>query len=887
MINGGFIGDSQVNGHFAEDEEAYQLWLRDPSARVGHTVELGYHGDSATYPSYGARTLYLSDCEIDGYRDRIETLPSFTRAIGEELGGPINDSIGELELDNTDGALDLWHNLAFDGQSCRVRHGDPLNWLPERFRLVNDVLAEAVTKATHERLTIRLRGLEHGANKPLQTSLIASQVGATAPSNLPIPKAYGQVFNARPAVIDEVNQVHQVNDGAITSMSNVRDGGIAFRTNLIAISAVNTGTETLSTATAHGFVEDTRFRCDVSTLPSVSGWNGIVWTGTYFFAISDRSDLSGAYSVDGVNWSSRTLPFIPISLGWNGSVLCIIEEAAGAGRTATSKDGGTTWTTGGSITPGYYEKIVWNGTKFCTVGLGYTGTALRYAVSSDGVTWATGTIEALSSYQVRALAWNGTLFALAAYNSNVGYTSTDGTTWTARTLSATANWIGMVWTGSVFSLIAGNTSNVAATSADGITWTARTLPSSDTWHAIAWSGSTLCILARNSGVAKAATSPDGINWTAQTMPANAEWDSLAWNGYAFCAIAHDSAYTTLSADGSIWNGISNTLPAGLSINTDYWVIAAGLTTTDFRLSATRGGSAINITGSTTGAVVYGFHWTIELTTGKLYLDSKPASEITCDFVAGTTAASSIIPTVLGTINVDGRSQTRFASTCAQPIGVYVPDRRNRLDIAGDIVSGLGAWHGYSRFGFLQMGRIEGTPTTHDYEITADMMEDGSLTIERMVLPRKRHRIGYRRNWTDQSGKLLAGVSTEARNLYSQEYSASPPTLGTDEGSDGSQFHKLAVLPDVIPSLMVYGSDALTEGLRRDAMFFGWGAIFVCRVGLVGRELDPGMVVKVTHSRYGLTSGVRMSLIHVADRLSEGATELKFFCALSAYTPGAL
>lgn len=42
------------------------------------------------------------------------------------------------------------------------------------------------------------------------------------------------------------------------------------------------------------------------------------------------------------------------------------------------------------------------------------------------------------------------------------------------------------------------------------------------------------------------------------------------------------------------------IPCGLSLNTVYFVIATGLTTTEFKVSATSGGSSITVTGSATG-----------------------------------------------------------------------------------------------------------------------------------------------------------------------------------------------------------------------------------------------------------------------------------------------
>lgn len=57
---------------------------------------------------------------------------------------------------------------------------------------------------------------------------------------------------------------------------------------------------------------------------------------------------------------------------------------------------------------------------------------------------------------------------------------------------------------------------------------------------------------------------------------------------------------TLLAGERIYFTTTGTLPTGLSVNTIYYVIAAGLTADAFQVSATLGGSAINTTGSQSG-----------------------------------------------------------------------------------------------------------------------------------------------------------------------------------------------------------------------------------------------------------------------------------------------
>ena len=75
-----------------------------------------------------------------------------------------------------------------------------------------------------------------------------------------------------------------------------------------------------------------------------------------------------------------------------------------------------------------------------------------------------------------------------AVGTNVCATSDNGgQTWTARTIPAYA-WQAIAWNGTVFCAVP-NGSNQAATSSDGITWTQRTLPSSAyRWSSIAWNG---------------------------------------------------------------------------------------------------------------------------------------------------------------------------------------------------------------------------------------------------------------------------------------------------------------------------------------------------------------------------------------------------------------
>ena len=167
----------------------------------------------------------------------------------------------------------------------------------------------------------------------------------------------------------------------------------------------------------------------------------------------------------------------------------------------------------------------------------------KCATSSDGVTWTARTIPA-GTYN--ALAWNGSRFV--AVGNSVCATSSDGVSWTARTIP-TGIYNALAWNGSLFVAI-GN--GVCATSSDGITWTARTIPTGD-YNALTWNGARFVAV----GDGKCATSSDGVSWTARTIPTG-DYNAVAWNGSVFVAVGNSVCAT--SSDGVTWT--ARTIPTG-------------------------------------------------------------------------------------------------------------------------------------------------------------------------------------------------------------------------------------------------------------------------------------------------------------------------------------
>lgn len=862
------------------EQEQWELWLRDESAPMGFLIEFDYNGTSAVYGSWIRYTLKTSNFPKVGYIDRIKSVGSFKRQLGERFKGQVVASLGEVVFDNADGALDLWHNLALDGQRVVVKVGHP-DWDAARFRIAYECVAECVSSSDLKELKVRLRAPEYKYNLPIQTSLLVPVNPTTASDNTPIPLAKGIVFNVTPVEYDSSNQIWQWNDGAVTSVDRVRDGGIPFETPMATISSVVGNL--ITTTYAHGFVKDTRIRVDLGTLPSISGEWRVCWNGRIFCAVCRSTGTSSVYatSLDGIVWTTRALPIAAdwSAIAWNGTVFCIVPNNA---TTALTSPDGINWTSRTLPFSIDWKTIVWNGSVFLATGGGGSGGATGGAATSpDGITWTGRTMPSNRSWW--SLTWSGSVFCCVGYGSSVCATSPDGITWTTGAMPSSRPWRAVAYGGGVFVASSLGFSN-GAVSTDGLTWTATSLPGGDDHTTLIYGGGLFCSLALTS-LGTVDTSPDGVTWTRQTLPTTTYWTGGAWDGVNFVVLGQ-SAYASRSGNGVTWTTITNVLPTPLAVNTDYWVIADGLTSLSYKLSATRSGAVITLTNTTAGCGVIGYHWTADLTTGKLYLDSKPAGKLTLDGVAGSTDAATAIIAALSAINVDPVSKLKFQAKCAQAIGVYTSDRQNRITVADSIASGLGAWYGHGRAGMFKLGRVEGTPTEYDFELRQDDIKLDTIKIESLVPPEKQHRVGFRKNWTNQNGALFAGVSIDDRVLYSNDYSITPAQSSTDVGVNGG-FHALAIIPDYKESLMAYSADALAEAIREDAMYFGWGMIISLEVGKIGLGIDLGDVVKVPHTRFGLSAGVSMTCIDIDDQWAAKRVVLRFFVALTAYTPGQL
>lgn len=150
--------------------------------------------------------------------------------VGRDGVGGLSRVFSEIALQNSDGGLDgLLRDYAVDGRAVRLLVGD----VGSDYSTFGTVFAGVVESAGITEREVRLRCTD-GLSKlalPIQANTYAgtgSLEGGADLKGKPKPLCYGTVRNIAPPLVDPVNLVYQVHDGAITDVTAVRDRGVAL-----------------------------------------------------------------------------------------------------------------------------------------------------------------------------------------------------------------------------------------------------------------------------------------------------------------------------------------------------------------------------------------------------------------------------------------------------------------------------------------------------------------------------------------------------------------------------------------------------------------------------------------------------------------------------------
>ena len=169
------------------------------------------------------------------YIPRLTQPGSLTRMMYQDVttGGRSQVSYGTCELENVDGALDYILGYSLDKRKLRLLVGDPTQ--PYSSFAVAQRLTMQQAEVTYKSLSIILRDRQLELDMLLcqhryggTNVLPAGKDGTADIAGTAVPRLYGTALNFAPVLCNTSLLIYQVHDGAIATVSNVYDSGVAL-----------------------------------------------------------------------------------------------------------------------------------------------------------------------------------------------------------------------------------------------------------------------------------------------------------------------------------------------------------------------------------------------------------------------------------------------------------------------------------------------------------------------------------------------------------------------------------------------------------------------------------------------------------------------------------
>lgn len=177
--------------------------------------------------------------------------------------------------------------------------------------------------------------------------------------------------------------------------------------------------------------------------PFIAQLSDIAWNGSRFCAVASVPNAYGALSVDGVSWSSTTLPgstgYLSVT-GGRPENDEFVATANSSGTNAAAYFDGALWSAASNLPApagGLWTGVTSNSSIFCL------SDENGFATSSDGVTWSYSAVSSPNGNGwLRVDGENDVLFAMedvVSASRGAAYSLDGGQTWTNITLSNTGD----------------------------------------------------------------------------------------------------------------------------------------------------------------------------------------------------------------------------------------------------------------------------------------------------------------------------------------------------------------------------------------------------------------------------------------------------------------
>lgn len=266
-------------------------------------------------------------------------------------------------------------------------------------------------------------------------------------------------------------------------------------------------------------------------------------------------------------------------------------------------------------------------------------------------------------------------------------------------------------------------------------------------------------------------------------------------------------------------------------------------------------------------------FTPDVANGKFSLDQNPAGTITCSVQGDkpngvyTNNIANIIKRIvkdfgdatlrLTDADLDLANLTAFGAANTQPVGIYLTDKTNVLEVVNNLATSVGARVAMSRLGLLRLVKLDLSSLTAGTTVTQAMMANKSIAVSQLPDVVAAVQMGYCKNWTVQSS-LTTGLPAEHIALYAQEWLTSTVVDNTV-----ADLYRIHTEPTMIESYLLVEADAIAEATRRLNMFKVQRKAVKYQgfSDLMLEKLGDGQTVQ--NERFGLSAGKTGQIISLA------------------------
>ena len=775
--------------------------------------------------------------------------------------GPSKVSVGELVLDNSDGALDYLVRYAFDGRRIVQRMAEAKVAYPAAYTPML-IATMGLPEFTSEEVRLTVRDRQALLDAPLQPALYSGDglvdglEGDASLKGKPKPLLFGRALNMSPPLVNASKLIYQVHAGRLASVDGVYDDGV-----------------------------------------QLAGPATIAWTEI----ASPITDL------DAVGRAAAYSPELMLFVA--------LVDPVGTKSAIRSEDGGITWVgcdVPWSATPGHLYGLVWGADLFVAVGDYDSGDPAVFT-SPDGIVWTErpqvasilGAITLYGAFYAESLK----LFVAVGETGTIITSADYGSTWTAQASGVTEHLRAGVWNNNTTRAVVVGDNNTVLSSVNLTAWTPRTSGFAATMEltGVATDGRrTRFVIVGAFGCR--AYSDDAVTWvdvsTGGGSPPNLTAVTF-YEGFGFAVPAQltgTSARFYQSGDGATWttNGYISSpfYQEALAIGAGAIVVVGSVRAIPGSAKLYRAplplGLYTSVVDMMDETLAPGWGWAkAYLNGGYVRLGSTPFGILTADASEGATVADrtgaqlwtrALLACGLTSADWSAADVTALDVANSAEQGMWTGmEAATCADLANAAAGSIGAWWGVDRLGIFRTAQFKdpATETPSAYLIENMMVTDPERVATAdpgRGLPIWRSVLRYARNYTVQTA-FGAAVTDAVRALRSREWNEVASTDTTVR-----EAHPLAgEMAD--DTLLLDGTAAATEVARRRVLRSMYRDRFEFKLPLTVAHvaMDLGAYANVSHSRFLLTAGQNFIIVTLE---MDGAAE-KLLVGVWGGEPGAL